>query len=472
MAENRLKIRFVSPGRNTQPPRARTYSSSHSNSRPTLFTCSETYPSKRNQHIRDGGGLDPWRFLETIELRLNELERRMPFRSFAAMIDSFFERLDRLETPPENSQMNNFPSNDELHLLSRAAMRLSALEKREGIFYNFVATLKQSKKYRCPDEHCTNLYDKPELRKHFMQRHHPLSTLMEKEVCRPCGEVFRSPQGLQNHEKRDHNSDPKVRIEPYLRWFLQSDAENAYMALLSPDTRLDDTRKPKTSLKYDSVRGIGMETALSTGKRSKKRKATQLDITDLSGQQSLGYGDLPENVSTRANMDEVIDGPHQKATAGHNLLDVEGGATQITHLNSQDDLGEGMFRAPESRQAVVHDDAVRTEETPNRSATQSHQISVEFSVDELYSNMVHQMDFEDFIPFAEGATNSNDEALTTFGSSYAPCTLTFNDQEGPGLSYDNDSGHCPPTVSEMYDSLLNELFSEASSGNPVRTEFI
>ncbi|KIX00088.1 uncharacterized protein Z518_10225 [Rhinocladiella mackenziei CBS 650.93] len=160
-------------------------------------------------------------------------------------------------------------------------------------------------------------------------------------------------------------------------------------------------------------------------------------------------------------MDEVIDRPHQKAIAEHNLLDAEGGATQITPLNSQDDLGNGMFRAPESRQAVVHNDALRTEETPNRSATH-----------ELYSNMVHQMDFEDFIPFCRGAANSNDEALTTFGSSYAPCTLTFNDQAGPGVSYDNGSGHYPPTFSEIYNALLNELYSEAPSGNPVHTEFI
>lgn len=59
------------------------------------------------------------------------------------------------------------------------------------------------------------------------------------------------------------------------------------------------------------------------------------------------------------------------------------------------------------------------------------------------SNMVHQMNFEDFIPFVEGAANSNDEALTTFRSSYAPCNLTFKDQDGPGISYDNGSGHCP-----------------------------
>ncbi len=188
-----------------------------------------------------------WKFSQTLELRVSELETHCPERSMPQFLDAMESRLSKLETRQSLTSQHHSAEADtgsthegyeSSERLAALAVRISKLERDERITYNFGPTI-DSPKFSCPDPDCKRTYKEvSDLNKHLRDIHGLVGFIVFGRACHSCGRFFSKTRDLIFHEKSDHGEDYASRMESYLPFFKQSQGKPGRSCLLSDLTRV------------------------------------------------------------------------------------------------------------------------------------------------------------------------------------------------------------------------------------------
>lgn len=201
---------------------------------------SETRPRKRPR-ITPRDDLTLWKFEETLQSRLCELESEWPEGSLERSLDAIEVRISQLEERRQGAEADTGAASQDhknSQRLAALAVRISSLEGNKKIVYNLCSTM-PSPKFSCPDPDCERTRkavrtykDVSDLNKHFRESHRPLGSIASKRACNPCRRSFRKRRELILHERSDHGENYASRTEPCLPFFKQSQCKPDRLYLL------------------------------------------------------------------------------------------------------------------------------------------------------------------------------------------------------------------------------------------------
>lgn len=159
----------------------------------------------------------PWKFMQVLDSRINTLEALLK-------IDS--------RSYQKNSSSCKF--GDTADMLQG---RVSKLEERLGLVYQYPQKLKYSgKKIVCPADSCNCSYkDMEKLHSHIRKSqgvgHQTLLSIIDQKYCFHCEMGFTRNQDLFHHEKTFHHSDYETRIESFLPYYWQPKSKRSSTCL-------------------------------------------------------------------------------------------------------------------------------------------------------------------------------------------------------------------------------------------------